>query len=83
MAKRWQNKRKQPDRQPIELSPKSFPFLLELAATWQSWLPCVLLIAGMTLWIYGPSLRGELIWDDQWYITLNPLLHDWTGLWKF
>jgi tetratricopeptide (TPR) repeat protein len=42
-----------------------------------------LLIVGVTLWIYWPSLQGALIWDDQWYITMNPLLHDSTGLWKF
>ncbi len=64
-----------PDSHSLELS--------VLAATWRSWLPQVLLIVAVTLWIYWPALRGDLIWDDGWYITTNPLLRDWTGLWKF
>jgi protein O-mannosyl-transferase len=54
-----------------------------MGATWRAWLPQALLIAGITLWIYGPALRGDFIWDDAWYISTNPLLHDSTGLWKF
>jgi tetratricopeptide (TPR) repeat protein len=81
MAKRWQNKKKQ-DRAPVDLSLKSFPFLLELASTWQAWLPKVLLIIGSTLWIYRPALHGKLIWDDQWYVLMNPELHNLAGLWK-
>jgi tetratricopeptide (TPR) repeat protein len=46
-------------------------------------MPKVLLIAAVTGWIYWPALRGDFIWDDQWYIATNPLLHDGTGLWKF
>ena len=54
-----------------------------LAATWRSWLPKVLLIISLVLWIYAPAFRGELIWDDQWYITVDPLVSDLNGLWKF
>jgi tetratricopeptide (TPR) repeat protein len=57
-------------------------YLDPLSATWRDWLPKALLIVGLTFWIYWPSLRGEFIWDDQWYITLNPLLPSPTGLAK-
>jgi tetratricopeptide (TPR) repeat protein len=52
-------------------------------STWRSWLPQVLLISGLVFWIYWPSLRGGWVWDDTWYITTNPLVRTWTGLWKF
>jgi tetratricopeptide (TPR) repeat protein len=32
--------------------------------------------------IYWPALNGGLIWDDVWYITENPLLHNAAGLGK-
>jgi tetratricopeptide (TPR) repeat protein len=43
----------------------------------------VFVIIAAALWVYAPALDGGLIWDDGWYITTNPLLHDWAGLWKF
>ena len=49
---------------------------------WKSWLPKVLLIVAVTLWIYWPSLEGGFVWDDVWYITTNTLLRDTSGLWK-
>ena len=55
----------------------------KLALSYRAWLPQFLLIAGITLWIYGPSLHGDFVWDDGWYITTNPLLSDANGLWKF
>jgi tetratricopeptide (TPR) repeat protein len=39
-------------------------------------------IVAAALWVYWPALNGGFIWDDTWYITINPLLHDWSGLWK-
>jgi len=58
-------------------------FWLGLCSKWRFWLPQALLISGLTLWIYWPSLRGELIWDDEWYVRMNPSLHDLRGLWRF
>ncbi|MCE0523392.1 MAG: tetratricopeptide repeat protein [Methylacidiphilales bacterium] len=55
----------------------------EWASTWRFWLPRFLLIVGATLWIYWPAFRSGFVWDDAWYITTNPLLHNGTGLWKF
>ncbi|MCE0499177.1 MAG: tetratricopeptide repeat protein [Methylacidiphilales bacterium] len=60
------------------------PFLRNgLASTWRFWLPRVLLIAGLTLWIYGPVFHGDWLLDDRWYLTDNPLMNGWGGLWKF
>ena len=46
------------------------------------WLRALLIVAA-TLWVFSPAFHGGWIWDDGWYITTNPLLHDSTGLWKF
>jgi tetratricopeptide (TPR) repeat protein len=54
-----------------------------LLADWKAWLLPVVLIVGAVFWIYGPVLHGGFIWDDEWYIVLNPLLHHVSGLWKF
>jgi tetratricopeptide (TPR) repeat protein len=40
------------------------------------------LIIGLGLWIYAPAFRGDWLWDDDWYITRQPLLRDIGGLWK-
>jgi tetratricopeptide (TPR) repeat protein len=84
MAKPLQKKRKlgNPDMVEAPVSSPGFSSRV-LLATWQSWLPQVLLIAGLTVWIYWPSLRGEFIWDDNWYLTNNPLMRGVSGLWKF
>ena len=55
----------------------------KLAVPWQFWLPRVALIVAVTLWIYWPSLEGDFIWDDGWYLVTNPLMHGRGGLWKF
>jgi tetratricopeptide (TPR) repeat protein len=59
------------------------PLMGDLAATWRSWLWKVLLIAGLVIGIYAPAFHGDFIWDDQWYVTINPLTSDPHGLWKF
>lgn len=35
-----------------------------------------------SLWIYWPALHGDWLWDDNWYVIDNPLLHDPARLWK-
>ncbi len=40
------------------------------------------LIIGLGLWIYAPAFHGDWLWDDDWYITRQPLLRDVGGLWK-
>jgi Tfp pilus assembly protein PilF len=40
-------------------------------------------IIGVGLWIYSPAFHGDWLWDDDWYITNQPLLHDLSGLGKF
>jgi protein O-mannosyl-transferase len=34
------------------------------------------------LWIYWPVLHGDWLWDDNLYLTENPLLNDPARLWK-
>lgn len=84
MAIRWQRNKRSPVVAQAGSSPAATFFdVRSLASAWRSWLPQVLLIAGLTFWIYWPALRGDFIWDDDWYITTNPLLSSWAGLWKF
>jgi tetratricopeptide (TPR) repeat protein len=35
---------------------------------------------GLAAWIYGPSLRGDWIWDDAMYVPQNPALRSLAGL---
>src|ERR1043166_951361 len=41
-----------------------------------AWLAAIAFVA------YLPALRGGFIWDDDAYVTNNPLLHDAQGLWR-
>jgi tetratricopeptide (TPR) repeat protein len=41
-----------------------------------------LLIIGTGFWIFSPALHGDWLWDDDLYITQNPLLNSLSGLWK-
>jgi tetratricopeptide (TPR) repeat protein len=46
------------------------------------WLGVTIIVAA-ALWVYSPVFHGDWLWDDDWYITSQPLLRDATGLWKF
>jgi len=41
----------------------------------------VLLIAAAGFWIYQPVLYGDWIWDDDYLISQNELIHSANGLW--
>jgi len=41
----------------------------------------VLLIIAAGLWIYWPALHGSWLWDDDYLIQKNALIHDSDGLW--
>lgn len=66
MAKRLQKKTKPPDPGPIN---------------WKL-LSQVLILVTAGLWIYWPILNGDWLWDDNLYITENPLLNEPLRLWK-
>ncbi len=38
------------------------------------------IIIAATLLAYVPALRSGFIWDDDYYVTANPLLRNWEGL---
>src|SRR5271168_3365103 len=42
-----------------------------------------LLMAGLTVLAYVPSLKGGFIWDDDNFLTRNPLIKDADGLRRF
>jgi tetratricopeptide (TPR) repeat protein len=39
-------------------------------------------ILAASCWIYGPSLRGDWIMDDFFYVAQNPMLRDVDGIWR-
>jgi len=41
-----------------------------------------ILIVATGLWVFWPSVHGQWIGDDSWYILDNPLLKDPARLWK-
>ncbi|MCP3983751.1 MAG: tetratricopeptide repeat protein [bacterium] len=41
-----------------------------------------LLLVGMTLAAYAPALEAGFVWDDDDYVTANPLLAAPDGLWR-
>jgi hypothetical protein len=45
-------------------------------------LPRALLIVAAGLWIYWPVLHGSWLWDDDYLIQKNDLIHDPDGLWN-
>ncbi len=42
----------------------------------------MLAIVAAVLWIYWPALNGGWQWDDDLYLTKNPLMNDPARLWK-
>ena len=41
-----------------------------------------LLIIAAGLWVFWPALRGDWLWDDNFYITDNSQLRNLSGLWN-
>jgi tetratricopeptide (TPR) repeat protein len=41
-----------------------------------------LILAAVTIFAYGPAWNGDFIWDDDRYVTKNPLLTASDGLWR-
>jgi len=53
-----------------------------LRGNFPSWLGVVAIILAV-LWVYSPAIHGDWLWDDDWYITNQPLVRNLDGLWKF
>ena len=49
---------------------------------WRNLAAGATLIVLMVLIAYLPALQGGFVWDDDVYVTLNPLLRSPEGLWK-
>ncbi len=84
MAKRRQSKRTTEQTTPSSQSPTVGAATSPLIQDKRSptvWLQGGVLIA-VAIWIYYSILNGSWLWDDDKYITRNPLIHDPTGFWK-
>jgi tetratricopeptide (TPR) repeat protein len=80
MAKRARkNKSKPADLPRADTHPA--PAAASPQATWIVPVQAAILLAA-SLWIYWPALNGGWLWDDDIYVTDNPLLHDLSGLWR-
>ena len=77
---------KRSNRRSAAVVPKSSlaapPKEIVLSERWVTLLQAALIIA-VGFWVYGPALHGEWLWDDDWYVTDQPLLRHADGLWKF
>jgi tetratricopeptide (TPR) repeat protein len=51
--------------------PTAVSFLLRIA-----------LIIGAGFWAFAPAMHGDWLWDDDYLITQNALIHDPAGWWK-
>jgi len=49
---------------------------------WKSLLIRTLLIVGVIFWIYQPTLHGTWLWDDDYLIENNEVVHDPSGIWS-
>ena len=47
-----------------------------------AWLIAAMIVVAV-FWVYAPALHGDWLWDDDWYITNQPMLRTAAGLWKF
>jgi hypothetical protein len=75
MAKRPRRKRKAaPPRPKLNLA-KAFR-----AITWKVILQAAIIVA-LGIWIYAPSLHGRWLWDDDFLIQNNAVVHSDLGLW--
>ncbi len=45
------------------------------------WLASALIVAAV-FWIYSPVFHGDWLWDDDAYVTNQPLVRDLHGLWQ-
>jgi tetratricopeptide (TPR) repeat protein len=83
MAKRSHRRQSSPHTAPsVPVASPDSLFGDSLAARKRLTLLQVLLIVAAGFCVYLPALHGDWIWDDEWYITKNPLLQDPGALWK-
>src|SRR6266478_3069144 len=50
---------------------------------WRSWGTAAILIILLTIVAYIPALRGGFVWDDDFLITDNQMVHAHDGLYRF
>ncbi|MFM8982789.1 MAG: hypothetical protein ACKOLA_07755, partial [Spartobacteria bacterium] len=50
---------------------------------WESVFVKMVVILLASLWIYSPVFNGDWLWDDDYLITANPVVHSPDGLASF
>jgi hypothetical protein len=86
MAKRLRKKQGTPGSPPQTRKairpPKRAPetAVVETPLRW-TLIPQVLIIVAAVFWIYWPALHGDWLWDDDYLISENTLVHDPEGIW--
>ncbi len=63
----------------MEPNALSVSLLSRKSPLWVNWLVPIGLLAAVLV-AYGPALRGEFIWDDDYYVVNNAALRDQAGL---
>ncbi len=72
-------------REPQVEAPKPVPATLRRSWKWEwletGWWGGVVLVLAVLV-AYIPAIRGGWVWDDDDYVTRNPTLRSWSGLWR-
>jgi len=71
---------KRPKRKPAAPAPVSAAE--DPRAPLYFWLGVAAIVVAV-FWVYSPAIAGGWLWDDDWYLTNQPLVRDLNGLWKF
>jgi tetratricopeptide (TPR) repeat protein len=82
MAKRSKKKKKPSEVSQVRVA--EVKEILSRKGPGVPWPPIIqaLIIVAAVLWIYGPVLHGDWLWDDGKLVANNELVHDPSGLWK-
>ena len=81
MARRLNRNRSDNPSRPAEVVAPAVAF--GTSKRWETllfWAKAVIIVA-LGIWIYYPSLWGKYLWDDDFLIQNNPVVHDPIGIW--
>jgi Flp pilus assembly protein TadD len=75
---------KRSKRKPVAVAASALPASAEdlMRGPLYFWLGVAAIVLAV-FWVYSPTIHGDWLWDDDWYLSTNPLVRDLSGLWKF
>src|ERR1700743_1802194 len=70
---------KRSKRKPAASAPAEAAVAGDERRPWPPWIIGLGIVA-LAFWVYLPAIGGDWLWDDDWYITNQPLVRDLNGL---